>query len=274
MIYFTADTHFYHKNVITYEQRPFQAAEEMNEALIRNWNAKVSPDDDIFILGDFTLKGPSLANALLERLQGRKYLIRGNHDGFASRESLRPDAFVWVRDYFELSWEDQRFILCHYPLLSWNGMHRGAFHLHGHQHNKPYYNKDNRHNNLRRLDVGVDANGMAPVSAEEIIAFWDEEYSDASYGRIKPGDIRLEMIGSAFPEEYDAFDKEGRQIGYLRVDMWEFTATCPDSDGALVYSAGCVGGMFYSDIERESYLAKAKRAIARYYRDKEAEQLS
>ena len=167
IIYFTADTHFYHSNVIQYEQRPFQTAEEMNEALIRNWNAKVSPDDDIFILGDFTLKGPSQANALLERLQGRKYLIRGNHDGFADRASFRQDAFVWVRDYFELCWHDQYFVLCHYPLLSWNGMHRGAFHLHGHQHNKRHYNEGNRDDGLRRLDVGVDANGMAPISAEE-----------------------------------------------------------------------------------------------------------
>lgn len=272
--YFTADTHFYHSNVLQYERRPFQTVEEMNEALIRNWNAKVSPEDDIYILGDFTLKGPSPANALLEQLQGRKYLIRGNHDGFADQKSFRQDAFVWVKDYFELCWQNQYFILCHYPLLSWNGMRQGAFHLHGHQHNKPHYNEGNRHDNLRRLDVGVDANGMAPVSAEEIIAFWDEEYSDASYGRIKPGDIRLEMTCPSFPETYDAFDKEGRQIGYLRVDTWEFTVTCPDVEGALVYSAGCGGGMFYSDIERESYLSKAKRAIAGYYRDKEAGQLN
>lgn len=176
MIYFTADTHFYHNHVIPYEQRPFQTVEEMNEALIRNWNARVSPEDDIFILGDFTLKGPTPANAVLARLQGRKYLIRGNHDGFAGRMSFRRDAFVWVRDYFELSWQNQRFVLCHYPLLSWNGMRRGAFHLHGHQHNKLPYNKLNRDGGLRRLDVGVDAQGMSPVSAEELLAFWDGEY--------------------------------------------------------------------------------------------------
>ena len=174
IIYFIADTHFYHSNVIQYEQRPFQTAEEMNEALIRNWNARVSPKDDVYILGDFTLKGPSLANALLEQLNGRKYLVRGNHDRFVDHSTFRRDAFVWVRDYFELCWHNQYFVLCHYPLLSWSGMHRGAFHLHGHQHNKL-----NRDDVLRRLDVGVDANGMAPVSAEEILAFWDEEYKEA-----------------------------------------------------------------------------------------------
>lgn len=273
MIYFTADTHFYHGNVLQYERRPFQTAEEMNETLIRNWNAKVSPDDDIFILGDFTLKGPSLANALLEQLQGRKYLIRGNHDGFAGRESFRQDAFVWVRDYFELCWQNQYFILCHYPLLSWNGMRRGSFHLHGHQHSRRYYNESNRHDNLRRLDVGVDANGMAPVSAEEILAFWDEEYSDASYGRIKPGGIRLKMTSSSCPEQYDAFDTEGNLIGYLRLRHGTFRVDCPECGGDTVYEAELEYGQgdFYGDNERRKYLDAAKRAIARYYRDKEAE---
>ena len=171
MIYFTADAHFGHGNIIKMENRPFHSVEEMNETLIQNWNAKVSNNDDIFILGDFTLKGPTLANAVLERLSGRKYLIRGNHDRFVDRQNFRKDVFLWVRDYFELSWQGYYFILCHYPLLSWNGMHRGSFHLHGHMHNKMRYNLANRAIGVRRLDVGVDAFGMAPVSIEEILAF-------------------------------------------------------------------------------------------------------
>lgn len=76
MIFFTADTHFGRSNVIQYEKRPFRTVDEMDEALVENWNRRVSPEDDIYILGDLTLKGPKTANALLERLQGRKYLIR------------------------------------------------------------------------------------------------------------------------------------------------------------------------------------------------------
>lgn len=271
MIYFTADTHFYHGNVIQYEQRPFQTVEEMNETLIRNWNAKVSPDDDVYILGDFTLKGPVPANAVLERLQGRKYLIRGNHDGFVDRAAFRQDAFSWVRDYFELSWQGHRFVLFHYPLLTWNSMRRGSFHLHGHQHNKRRYNEANREDNLRRLDVGVDANGMSPVSIEEILAFWDEEYGDASYGRIKPGDIRLEMTLPALPEQYDAFDKEGNLIGCLRLRSREFEVECPGGgvDWVPVYSALPRGYGRFRDDERDGYLDKAKRAIAKYYRAQE-----
>ena len=172
MIYFTADLHFGHSNVISYENRPFQTVEEMDGALIQNWNRRVSPEDEIFILGDLTLKGPEKANAVLEQLQGRKYLVRGNHDGYVERAAFCQAHFQWVKDYYELVYQGRRFILCHYPLLSWNGMWRGAVHLHGHQHNPPCYNEDIRKIVLARLDVGVDAQNMAPISLEELLAFW------------------------------------------------------------------------------------------------------
>ena len=172
MIYFTADLHFGHSNVISYENRPFQTVEEMDGALIQHWNRRVSPEDEIFILGDLTLKGPEKANAVLEQLQGRKYLVRGNHDGYVERAAFCQAHFQWVKDYHELVYQGRRFILCHYPLLSWNGMWRGAVHLHGHQHNPPCYNEENRKIGLARLDVGVDAQNMAPISLEELLAFW------------------------------------------------------------------------------------------------------
>lgn len=174
MIFFTADTHFGHRNVIQFENRPFRTADEMDEALVENWNSRVFPEDEIYILGDFTLKGPGAANALLERLQGRKYLIRGNHDSYVNRASFHQEHFLWSKDYYELQHREQWFILCHYPLLSWNGMDRGAFQLHGHQHNGPLYNVGNRKMGVARLDVGVDAQAMAPVSIEELLAFWEK----------------------------------------------------------------------------------------------------
>ena len=175
MIYFTADTHFFHSNIIGMANRPFHSVEEMNQTLIKNWNARVSPSDQIFILGDFTLKGPSIANELLKQLNGEIFLLRGNHDRFVDRKGFQKDAFQWVKDYFELSWQGRWFIMCHFPFLSWNGVHRGSFHLHGHQHNPPEYNLANRAAGVRRLDVGVDAFGMAPVSIEEVLAFFGDE---------------------------------------------------------------------------------------------------
>ncbi len=57
MVYFTADLHFYHDKIIRHTQRPFHNAEEMNKALIKKWNYKISCDDEVYILGDFTMKG-------------------------------------------------------------------------------------------------------------------------------------------------------------------------------------------------------------------------
>ena len=170
MIYFTSDLHFYHGNVISFAGRPFQDAEEMNRALIQNWNAAVQPEDEIYILGDVTMRGPEKAMEVLRQLKGRKYLIRGNHDRFADRSSFDASLFEWVRDYCELSWQKQDFVLFHYPILEWNGQLYGSVHLHGHQHNRRDYNLWNQAHGIRKYDVGVDANGMRPVSLSYI---WD-----------------------------------------------------------------------------------------------------
>ena len=76
MIYFTADLHFYHDKIIAHTQRPFHNAEEMNKVLIQKWNDKISYDDEVYILGDFTMKGSDIASTCLYSLKGKKYLIR------------------------------------------------------------------------------------------------------------------------------------------------------------------------------------------------------
>lgn len=172
MVYFTADLHFYHKNIITATNRPFSNEDEMNRVLIQNWNDKVSFDDDVYILGDFTMKGPALAASVLYGLKGKKHLIRGNHDGFVNKASFDQTLFASVQDYLEIECFNTWFILSHYPMVEWNGYYKGSIMLHGHQHNHEEYNIDNRKNGLRRYDVGVDANHMTPVSAEEVIAFF------------------------------------------------------------------------------------------------------
>ncbi len=168
MIYFTADLHFHHTNVINHADRPFSSAEEMNQALIDNWNQRVRTSDEVYILGDVTLKGVSYANEILPRLHGRKYLIKGNHDRFADQESFDKSLFGWIKDYYELKYQKQRFVLFHYPIDSWNHFYRGSIHLHGHSHNFSDYNDRNVERGFRRIDVGVDANHMAPISIEEI----------------------------------------------------------------------------------------------------------
>ena len=119
------------------------------------------------------MKGAVYAAEILSQLKGIKYLVRGNHDGFLDNSEFEKERFFgWVKDYYELTYQNTRFILCHYPILEWNGFYKGTIHLHGHQHNHEDYNYHNLEQKVRRYDVGVDANWMKPVSAEDIIAFF------------------------------------------------------------------------------------------------------
>lgn len=178
MIFFTSDTHFWHKNILKYCPRPYKDVEAMNEGLINNWNADVGEDDEVYHLGDFAFGTVPQICDILKRLNGKKYLIRGNHDkvmekkGGPNRLWNSPKVwFQWVKDYHELEVKDeemdvvQKIILCHYPFQVWNHSHHGSWHLHGHCHGT-LPSKDS----MSRLDVGVDQRWMRPISYEGIKA--------------------------------------------------------------------------------------------------------
>lgn len=88
MIYFTSDLHFYHDRLMLHVNRPFHNFEEMNKKLIYNWNKKVDALDELYVLGDATLKGPNYAMQILRQLNGKIYLIKGNHDQFVEKKAL------------------------------------------------------------------------------------------------------------------------------------------------------------------------------------------
>ena len=90
-MYITSDLHFYHKNIIKYcpKSRPFSCEEEMNEIIVKNWNDKIGKNDSVYILGDVSFGKPSATIQLLNRLNGRKKLIVGNHDTDKDRKSTR-----------------------------------------------------------------------------------------------------------------------------------------------------------------------------------------
>ena len=170
MIYFTADPHFGHANIMRHCNRPFTAVEEMDKVLINNWNETVKKNDEIYILGDFTMRTAEAAHWYLTQLNGRKYYIRGNHDRFLKKYAEYESDFEWVKDYHVLKTNEHRFVLFHFPILEWDQIHRGAIHLYGHVHN----NKVSKEK-LAALDgklafnVGVDVNGFRPVSINEIL---------------------------------------------------------------------------------------------------------
>lgn len=79
-IYYIADCHFYHKNILYLDKRPFKSIDEMTSVMIANWNAKVQPEDTIYILGDLSFDKAGKTIDLLSKWNGHKHLIRGNHD--------------------------------------------------------------------------------------------------------------------------------------------------------------------------------------------------
>ena len=170
--YFTADPHFGHANMIKLANRPFSDVEEMDKVLIRNWNNIVRPEDEIYIIGDFAwYSNPEKVNSLLKKLNGKKFLITGNHDHFLKNKNFDRSQFVWIRDYATIKHEGTTIILFHYPITEWDGFYRESIHIHGHQHNKPEYNVKQQELNLKRYDAGVDANNYMPVSIEHIVNF-------------------------------------------------------------------------------------------------------
>jgi calcineurin-like phosphoesterase family protein len=162
-IFFTADTHFGHANIIRYCNRPFHSIGEHDAALITNWNAVVRPADEVYVLGDFIFaKTVDEVESVTQRLNGRKYLIRGNHDRVAICES----SFEWIKDYHEMTAHNLKFVLFHYPISEWNGWHRRnkTVHLYGHVHN----HANDLENQERRINVGVDLHGFTPIRAKAL----------------------------------------------------------------------------------------------------------
>lgn len=131
--WFISDTHFSHKNIIKYCNRPFSSIEEMDETLIANWNSRVKPNDTVFHLGDFAFsKQPE---RYLERLNGNITLIRGNHDHDNIVNALAMYSNIEIVDYKEISIANRTIVMLHYPMYTWNKKPHGAIHLYGHVHN-------------------------------------------------------------------------------------------------------------------------------------------
>lgn len=92
-IYVCADLHFCHKNVIVYDNRPWESVDAMNEGLIKRWNSVVTDDDIVYLLGDVGFCGTNKMKELVSRLNGYKILIRGNHDRSRSLEKWEEIGF-------------------------------------------------------------------------------------------------------------------------------------------------------------------------------------
>lgn len=171
-LFFTSDTHFNHTNILRYCNRPFKTVGQMNETIITNWNNVVGPDDVIFHLGDFCLGGAEEWNKTLDRLNGRIYLILGNHDLKNIRQGL-INRFENVAMSMCIQVGKKKIYLNHFPYLCFDGGYdNDVWQLFGHVHTRPS-NTGIDAGRLQylfptQLDVGVDNNNFKPLSFDEV----------------------------------------------------------------------------------------------------------
>ena len=176
-LYFTSDTHYNHTNIcrgvtrwtdaedIT---RDFKTLDQMNDRIVNGINEVVGPDDILFHLGDWSFGGFESIPEFRNRINCNNiHLVLGNHDHHIERDKAGIRyAFSSVNQYVELNVNNEyNFVLMHYPIMSWNNMNDGVIHLHGHVHLPP----DKRIGKGKMMDVGVDGNGMDPISLSKVL---------------------------------------------------------------------------------------------------------
>ena len=170
MYWFTSDCHFGHKNVLRLCNRPFNSIQHMEEEIIKKWNKKVNPNDVVYMLGDITWGYDSKeVKNILDKMNGIKYLIIGNHDKIGPHQL--SNCWAEIVPYKRIIIDNKIIILSHYPMLEWDGAYHKSIHLHGHTHgllDLKEYTKLTKHGNINCMDVGMDTNNYEPYSWEDI----------------------------------------------------------------------------------------------------------
>jgi len=178
-MWFTADTHFGHVNIVRYCGRPFNTIEQHDRTLIDNWNARVAPGDVVYHLGDFGLPqgfddGYGYLCSVKARLNGQVHLVLGNHDKLVEKVGPLFNMFVTIHNVNTCRVSDtgasdgkrQYIFMSHYAHRTWKKSGHSSWNLYGHSHGNladiPY---------LLQMDVGVDCCGFAPISYDEVKTF-------------------------------------------------------------------------------------------------------
>lgn len=153
MYFFTADEHYFHKNIIKYCNRPFKDLDEMNEEQIKRHNLIVGNNDTTIHIGDFLFGKKSRANQIIPELNGKHIFIQGSHDKWLQGTN--------TSQIFSMKLGTTLIVCCHYAMLVWPKSHFNSWLLFGHSHNcLEGFGKS--------FDVGVDGNNFYPYSEEEI----------------------------------------------------------------------------------------------------------
>ena len=148
--------------------RDFKTLDQMNDRIVNGINEVVGENDILFHLGDWSFGGFESIYKFRDRINCKNiHLVLGNHDHHIERDrdGIRH-IFSSVNQYVELNVnKEHNFVLMHYPIMSWNKMNEGVIHLHGHVHLPP----DRRIGKGKMMDVGVDGNGLDPISLNKVL---------------------------------------------------------------------------------------------------------
>ena len=196
-VWFTSDTHYSHNNICrgvsnwitspNYNDcmtRDFPDLETMNTALVNGINESVEANDWLIHLGDWSFGGFEKIQEFRDQINCKNIvLILGNHDHHiqSDKNKIRK-LFTHVTHYDEMrvaqnDKPSNKFVLCHYPIISWNGMHQGVKMLHGHQHLKG----ENRFTQFNRMDVGICGHPeFRPYHIEEVFELLEQHPKDVN----------------------------------------------------------------------------------------------
>ena len=177
MIFLTSDTHFGHDREFLWGPRGFTSSQEHDEAIIKNWNETVGPDDTVYHMGDLMLGDNAYGIECVKRLNGHIKLIRGNHDTDARWKLYATLPNVELIGWAEvIKYKKYQFYLSHHPTMTSNlekaphlRMHLINLYGHTHQQDKFYQGIP------FMFHCGLDSNGNKPVSLDDAIEMMKEE---------------------------------------------------------------------------------------------------
>lgn len=181
-MYFIGDTHFGHKNILAYDNRPFSSIEHHDGEIIRRWNNKVTDmNADVYMLGDVSWYGVEKTVEILNQLNGKKHLIVGNHDHALLKSKAFRDCFVEIVDYKELYLDKKTaIVLSHYPIPTYRNCYHGWYHFYAHVHNGYEHNMIlkikqqmcdlyQKPHNMFNVGAMMPCCNFAPVALDEIM---------------------------------------------------------------------------------------------------------
>jgi calcineurin-like phosphoesterase family protein len=161
-----SDFHWGHKNIKKFCQKSrekYRDIAHMNEAMVKEWNDIVNPEDTVYMLGDICFMPTQQATETVNRLNGNKILIEGNHDVKLLKDHNFRKCFKEVHQYLRLNYNGQLIVMFHYPIFDHDQAGRGSIMLHGHRHGNPH--------NIpgRIMDVGMDATNEILVNLDDVV---------------------------------------------------------------------------------------------------------